>query len=381
METDQLCYTLQNVYATSALPTCLLGEDLMVRWANDAALALYPTVARPGSVRNLLSGTDPDAILVRLMAGESLQLDISSMLPGYPMMCLTPIGTADGPLTVLLHFLHCSTTPGPRRIDDVIAVFAHQLRTPLASIFGTLSAIERGGLAQSVPALEPYLQRISGQCYCMLRTSANITLANRYTHGASHFSPQLSDLCEFVRQQCHAAKMIVEDSLPVRFSFEVPRTPIYTLFEPAKIEAALLNLISNACKFRREAGAEASLSLMRQGDRAVLTVRDNGIGMGPQQLIHAMDLYYTVHPASGDPCGDGLGLSICNFVAAEHGGTLALRSTPGEGTTAVLTLPIRHRGDEEPTVCEPYYELIKDRFSAVHVALSDICAPNGWPRA
>jgi polar amino acid transport system substrate-binding protein len=70
----------------------------------------------------------------------------------------------------------------------------------------------------------------------------------------------------------------------------------------------------------------------------IVTVRDNGIGMSPEQLKHIMDPFFTTKRGSG---GTGLGLSISYNIVKAHGGELEFTSELGQGTTVVLTLPVR----------------------------------------
>ena len=106
---------------------------------------------------------------------------------------------------------------------------------------------------------------------------------------------------------------------------------------------ALLILLDNAIKYSKPGGSvEVRLDPLSDGrSAAVLEVRDNGIGIGPDDLPHIFERFYR---ASKDRSrkveGVGLGLSIAQSIAHQHGGELRIESTPGVGTTARL-IPAR----------------------------------------
>jgi signal transduction histidine kinase len=106
----------------------------------------------------------------------------------------------------------------------------------------------------------------------------------------------------------------------------------------------LNNLIDNALKFTPASG-EVFVSLTReeQNRRAVLQVRDTGFGISPEELPHLFQRFYRGdHSRRRDleTRGTGLGLCICRSVVVAHGGTIHVESTPGDGATFTITLPL-----------------------------------------
>jgi signal transduction histidine kinase len=78
----------------------------------------------------------------------------------------------------------------------------------------------------------------------------------------------------------------------------------------------------------------------RQGDRAVLTVADNGVGIPTADQPHVFERFYRVDKArSGDQAGSGLGLAICQRIVEAHRGKMSFTSRPDEGTTFRVELP------------------------------------------
>ncbi len=105
-----------------------------------------------------------------------------------------------------------------------------------------------------------------------------------------------------------------------------------------RIEQVIVNLLINACEALPDPGRAVRLSTRRDAARrvVVLEVRDEGVGIPPEHLSRLTDPFFTTKRESG---GTGLGLSVSAGIVKEHGGTLDFRSSPGAGTTAVLTLP------------------------------------------
>jgi len=106
-------------------------------------------------------------------------------------------------------------------------------------------------------------------------------------------------------------------------------------------ERAVANLVDNALKFCA-AGGHIVLSVRRVGDTVQVSVTDDGAGIAAAELPHLFDRFYqsrqSVAPATGEG-GKGLGLAIVKRIAELHGGSVAVHSQPGHGTTATLSLP------------------------------------------
>lgn len=105
-----------------------------------------------------------------------------------------------------------------------------------------------------------------------------------------------------------------------------------------RVEQVVVNLLLNACEALPDPGRGIRVAARRDPARAtvVLEIHDEGVGIPPEHLPHLTDPFFTTKREAG---GTGLGLSVSAGIVKEHGGTLEFRSSPGAGTTAVLTLP------------------------------------------
>jgi signal transduction histidine kinase len=102
----------------------------------------------------------------------------------------------------------------------------------------------------------------------------------------------------------------------------------------------VLNLLDNAIKYT-PSGGTVTAGWGIDGDRAELWVRDSGIGIAKEDSERVFDRFYRVDKArSRTEGGAGLGLSICRWIAEAHGGSISVRSEPGQGTTFTVRLPL-----------------------------------------
>jgi len=127
----------------------------------------------------------------------------------------------------------------------------------------------------------------------------------------------------------------------VEVAAEIAPGPIVVQADGARIRQLALNLISNAVKYTPP-GGRVWLSLTAREETATISVRDTGIGIAPGDVDRVFDRFWRADAArsrTGERPGFGLGLSICKWIAEAHGGSIAVTSRPGRGSTFTVTLP------------------------------------------
>jgi len=110
--------------------------------------------------------------------------------------------------------------------------------------------------------------------------------------------------------------------------------------DPRQLRRVLQNLVANAVKFRSERPLEIEISAQRGSREWVVSVRDNGIGIGREDAGHVFDMFSRVTP---NVDGTGIGLAVCRRVVEAHGGHIWVESADGGGSVFRFTLPA---GDE-----------------------------------
>jgi signal transduction histidine kinase len=141
--------------------------------------------------------------------------------------------------------------------------------------------------------------------------------------------------------------LLLAEQRSIRLSVECEgeaRTP----GDPALLRRLFGNLIDNALRYT-PAGGQVTARVRREGG-CVVTVADTGIGIQPSALPHVFDRFYRADESrSRDAGGAGLGLSIVKRVVELHSGAIAIRSTPGQGTTVEVRLPAAEPGASAAT--------------------------------
>src|SRR5687768_10766324 len=120
----------------------------------------------------------------------------------------------------------------------------------------------------------------------------------------------------------------------------LPGFPIYADGDPVRLEQILMNLLENAAKYT-EPGGRIGLVLEHRGDEAILSLRDDGIGLAPQNLENIFDLFTQVDGSLARSGGGlGIGLNLVRRVLELHGGRIEARSAGlGKGTEFVVHMP------------------------------------------
>ena len=142
-------------------------------------------------------------------------------------------------------------------------------------------------------------------------------------------------ICELVETQFHDQQI----------ALELPNGEIELSADAPRLRLLLKNLLENALRHTPEQTQPPRLNLSAEENRVTILVRDFGVGIEEQHLPHLMEPFYRVDPArQRETGGYGLGLYLCRMIAEAHGGTLAIASTAGKGTTITITLPVPEAG-------------------------------------
>jgi signal transduction histidine kinase len=219
--------------------------------------------------------------------------------------------------------------------DDVLSTVSHEFRTPLTSIIGNLDL----ALSDSEHLSAQALRRLEVAQRNAERLLALVSDLLMSANSAVHVHPLRTDLASLVEASLGSAHAHAQAS-QVTLSMEVP-APLWAHVDPLRISQALDNLISNAIKYSPN-GGNVRVSASTEGDRVLLHVEDDGLGMTATDAERVFTRFFR-SPAvrDGSIPGAGLGLSITKAIVERHGGSISCNTLLGSGSTFTLELPAK----------------------------------------
>ncbi|WP_167760326.1 chemotaxis protein CheB [Paraburkholderia pallida] len=224
-----------------------------------------------------------------------------------------------------------------RRKNEFLAMLAHELRNPLAPIRNALQILQQSGTR--TPADRSAIDIMQRQMAQMVRLVDELLDVSRVSRGKIELrrgEVELNSLAhhaaEAARSECNAMRQELVVS--------VPPGPIYVDGDPVRLLQVIGNLLSNASKFT-EGGGRIELRLEREGDRALIRVRDNGIGITQAQLPQIFDMFAQAdNSLERTRSGLGIGLTLVKTLVGMHGGEVSVHSDgAGQGSEFVVRLP------------------------------------------
>jgi signal transduction histidine kinase len=239
-----------------------------------------------------------------------------------------------------------------KRMNDWLGIIAHELRTPVTTIKGSVQILLRyvqreitqlpanpKDYAHMNEVLQRLLIRADNQATRLTRLINDIVYVSRVQtrKQAPLFQPYdlKNVLIETVKQQRKLTpNRIIELSLP--------EAPVPVQIDVEEIQKVMRNYLSNALKYS-ELTRPIEVILKRDTTKAQVLVHDYGSGLSPTEQEHIWERFYRVQGnevKSGSEVGLGLGLYIAHSIIAEHGGEVGQDSQPDRGSTFWFTLPI-----------------------------------------
>jgi signal transduction histidine kinase len=221
-----------------------------------------------------------------------------------------------------------------------IADASHELRTPLTLLRADAEVLLRGRERLDTDDAE-LLEDIVFEANRMARLSNNLLTLARLDNASIHREHEVVNLAELAQRGTRRVQALAEQN-GITLKVEEIDSP-FVIGDPLLLEQSLLVLLDNALKYGNTGGRVIVRTKVQDG-QALLEVSDNGVGIDDEHLPHLGERFYRIDKArSREAGGTGLGLSIARGIAMNHGGTLSISSTPGQGTTVTLTLPLAYQ--------------------------------------
>ncbi|HWZ63519.1 MAG TPA: ATP-binding protein [Steroidobacteraceae bacterium] len=227
-----------------------------------------------------------------------------------------------------------------RRKSEFLAMVAHELRDPLATIRAGLQVQRLSGTdARAAHSVTELMERQVGHLVGLVDDLLDV---NRISQGKIRLRRGPVELATVVHAAVETARSLIE-RMGHQLILEVPAEPIWLNADPLRLAQVVGNLLGNACKFTENGGC-IRLSVTVRGEEAELRVCDNGAGIRADQLPFVFDLYMQAETSiEASRTGLGIGLALVKKLVEMHGGTAEARSAGmGHGSEFVVRLPISH---------------------------------------
>jgi signal transduction histidine kinase len=233
-----------------------------------------------------------------------------------------------------------------RRKDEFLAMLAHELRNPLSAILVATNLLERPEVSRD--QISRFSGTIARQARHLGRLVDDLLDVSRITRDRIQLTKKPFDLKLMVQNVLEASAPMLERRHH-RLAVELPDRPLFVEADATRIEQVISNLLANAIKYT-DSGGRITVSLEAVGlngsSRAVVRVRDSGVGIAKENLESVWDLFYQVDQSlAPTQSGLGVGLTMVRRLVEMHGGKVGVRSE-GLGAGAEVWF-------ELPTVEEP----------------------------
>ena len=334
---------LQTIFFAMQDALLVVDSDRRVVLANEAFRKLFalPEISSGTPLLESVRDVTLDRVIGGAFGGDQpvrseLAMD-GSQIELHAVATRNNAGEITGALVLFHDITELKKIDQVRR--DFVANVSHELRTPLSILRGYIETLldspetSRKELSRILGVMKRHSKRLDLLAEDLLTLaqleSANPSLQLDDVDVSSFFGELIRDWEKKLANKHLNAVVEVAPDLPTIRA------------DRGRLQEALYNLIDNAVKYSRQHG-EITLMARRRDQQIVLSVSDNGIGIGKEDLPRIFERFYRVDKARSHDSvrGTGLGLAIAKHIAQLHGGHVEAESEPGKGTTIRVILPI-----------------------------------------
>ena len=224
------------------------------------------------------------------------------------------------------------------RRSEFLAMLGHELRNPLAPIRHASELLQREDLPETVR--QQAVRTLAEQTAHMVHLVDDLLDLTRIDHGKIRIQLRPLDLCDCVRRAVESTHVCIQQRQH-DFVIQMPERGVPVLGDADRLQQVIDNLLNNAARYT-PVGGRIELSLVAESSDAVITVRDNGIGMSKAELARVFDAFTQAGGIGADGNGGlGLGLTLVRRLVELHEGTVQASSDgPQQGSRFVVRLPL-----------------------------------------
>ncbi|HET9494102.1 MAG TPA: PAS domain S-box protein [Chloroflexia bacterium] len=346
-ETESQRALLHTIYEGVPVGIAFYDRDMRVisfntRWAELSGIDVE--AARGARLYDISPGAIHSVEAHRLaLAGEQgKRLDVEYTRPGetepvYLDLYFQPVRDSSGAVMGLLAAVIDMTARHhlEKQKEEFLAVVSHDLRNPVTAIKGYAQMASRtsGHLDDRV---RQALTTISRQADRLSRLIGDLLDVSRLQSGPLALEQVRLDVREPLRDVAGGLELASEE---FRIEVSLPDEPLWVNADRTRIEQVVGNLLDNAMRYSGDSRL-IELGARREGDAAVVSVRDHGVGIPSDQQPHIFDQFFRGSNVRERVSGLGLGLFISHGIVSAHDGRMWVESKEGEGSTFLFALPL-----------------------------------------
>jgi two-component system, OmpR family, sensor histidine kinase BaeS len=227
---------------------------------------------------------------------------------------------------------------------EFISVASHELKTPINVIIGYLQLLQDKVYGELTPKQTEVTRTLETQARSLGRLVKQLLDVTRFQAGGGQIEPRPMKVAKLLDEMENAFHVLAVQRGVRLVVTRHEGLPDEVVWDHDRMSEVLGNLLSNAFKFTPR-GGEVELLAESAEDGVILTVRDTGAGIPPEQLPHIFEKFYQAdNQRDASHEGTGLGLAIAREIVRAHGGELSVESTVGVGTTFTILMPRKAAG-------------------------------------
>ena len=226
-----------------------------------------------------------------------------------------------------------------RRKDEFLATLGHELRNPLAPILNSLEILKLSGAFEDARTA-PACAVMERQVHHLNRLVDDLLEVSRITRGIIEVKKEPLDLTAIVKAAVETSRPIL-DNQRHEIRLDLASQQISVAGDSVRLTQVFANLLNNAAKYTNHGGV-ITISSRRENGEAVVSVKDNGIGIAPNLLAQVFDMFMQVDRSTRRSQGGlGIGLTLVKSLVNMHGGSVEAKSEgPGLGSEFIVRLPL-----------------------------------------
>ncbi len=350
----------RQMFETTTIALLIDPDTATIEDANAAAEVFYgrpraELAGLPLSELNPLPPAAIDAAIARVLAGQRGHFHVQHLVHGDQLRDVEIFSSVieTGGRRLIYSILYDQTDA--RRVEEQLRQaqkmetlgqltggIAHDLNNVLSVILGNAELMR-----QELPEGRDDLRTDLGELMAAARRGAAMI---RKVAGFSRSGPLeavVLDLGVSVRETAETLRQLIPAGIEVVIG--APAEPVPVRADRGALEQILMNLVTNARDAMPD-GGRIEIQVARSGGTGSFTVRDSGIGMDDATRGRILEPFFTTKPP---PLGTGLGMAMVDSLVRRQGGTLAIESAPGRGTTVTVALPLAERRAAERAPAAP----------------------------